>query len=181
MSRTIVVNLFAGPGAGKSTGAAFIFSQLKMAGVDAELVTEFAKDKVWEKSDSLVFKSQLYIFGEQSWRMSRCKDKVQVIVTDSPLILQSLYVDKSEPWYDSFLDVVKKESNKYKNKNYFIRRSKDYNPNERNQNEEEAKKLDSTLITLLNDLSIPYDVVAGNTEGYMQIVEEVLQELKNLN
>ena len=91
------------------------------------------------------------------------------------------YVDKSEPWYDSFLDVVKKESNKYKNKNYFIRRSKDYNPNERNQNEEEAKKLDSTLITLLNDLSIPYDVVAGNTEGYMQIVEEVLQELKNLN
>lgn len=41
-----VVNLFAQPGAGKSTGAAYIFAKLKMAGVNAELITEFAKDKV---------------------------------------------------------------------------------------------------------------------------------------
>jgi len=46
----LVVNLFGAPGAGKSTGAAYIFSQLKMAGINAELVTEFAKDKVWEES-----------------------------------------------------------------------------------------------------------------------------------
>ena len=41
---TIVVNLFPGPGTGKSTGAAYIFSKLKMAGVDAEYVSEFAKE-----------------------------------------------------------------------------------------------------------------------------------------
>ena len=41
----IVINLCGSPGAGKSTGAAYVFSQLKMAGVNAELVTEFAKDK----------------------------------------------------------------------------------------------------------------------------------------
>ena len=46
----ILVNLFGAPGAGKSTGAAYIFSQLKMNGINAELVTEFAKDKVWEGS-----------------------------------------------------------------------------------------------------------------------------------
>ena len=34
----LVVNLFGAPGAGKSTGAAYIFSQLKMAGIIAELV-----------------------------------------------------------------------------------------------------------------------------------------------
>ena len=45
-----IVNLFGAPGAGKSTGAAYIFSKLKLAGVNAELVTEFAKDKVWESS-----------------------------------------------------------------------------------------------------------------------------------
>ena len=44
----LVVNLFGAPGSGKSTGAAYIFSQLKIAGVNAELVTEFVKDKVWE-------------------------------------------------------------------------------------------------------------------------------------
>jgi len=41
-SKCIVINLFGVPSAGKSTGAAYIFSQLKMAGVNAELVTEFA-------------------------------------------------------------------------------------------------------------------------------------------
>lgn len=44
----LIINLFGAPGAGKSTGAAYVFSQLKAAGVNAELVTEFAKDKVWE-------------------------------------------------------------------------------------------------------------------------------------
>ena len=60
----LLINLFGGPGAGKSTGAAYIFSQLKMAGVNAELVTEFAKDKVWEGNKE-VFKNQAYIFGKQ--------------------------------------------------------------------------------------------------------------------
>ena len=55
----LVVNLFGAPGAGKSTGAAYIFSQLKMAGINAELVTEFAKDKVWE---SCIPKSGIYFW-----------------------------------------------------------------------------------------------------------------------
>lgn len=81
--KTLVVNLFGTPGAGKSTGAAYIFSELKMRGINAELVTEFAKDKVWENNDE-VFKNQAYIFGKQSYKMSRCRDKVDVIITDSP-------------------------------------------------------------------------------------------------
>lgn len=56
MKNTLVVNLFGEPGAGKSTGAAYVFAMLKMAGVDAELVTEYAKDKVWE-SNTEVFKN----------------------------------------------------------------------------------------------------------------------------
>ena len=47
MKDTLIVNLYGGPGCGKSTGAAYLFSKLKMAGVDAEYVPEFAKDKVW--------------------------------------------------------------------------------------------------------------------------------------
>lgn len=46
--KMLVVNLFGTPGAGKSTGVAYIFSNLKMRGINAELVTEFAKDMVWE-------------------------------------------------------------------------------------------------------------------------------------
>lgn len=71
-------------------GAAYIFSELKMRGINAELVTEFAKDKVWENNDE-VFKNQAYIFGKQSYKMSRCRDKVDVIITDSPLPLSIFY------------------------------------------------------------------------------------------
>lgn len=89
----LVVNLFGVPGAGKSTGATYIFSKLKLAGINAELITEFAKDKVWEEN-SVIFQpdNQAHIFGKQFYRMNRCKDKVEVIVTDSPLLLSSFLI-----------------------------------------------------------------------------------------
>ena len=49
----LIVSLCGQPGVGKSTGSAYVFSKLKMAGVNAELVTEFAKDKVWERNEKL--------------------------------------------------------------------------------------------------------------------------------
>lgn len=60
MKKSIVVNLFAGPGADKSTGATYIFSKLKMLGIDAEYVSEFAKDKVWEENERV-----FQIFGNE--------------------------------------------------------------------------------------------------------------------
>ena len=178
VTKTIVVNLFAGPGAGKSTGAAYIFSLLKMAGIDAELVTEFAKDKVWEKSDPLVFKSQIHLFGEQTWRMTRCNGKVAVIVTDSPLILNSLYCDENEPWYPYFKKVIKAEFDKYINYNFFIDRRKDYNPNGRNQTYEEAQELDRILLNMLTELEVPFSRVSGDKAGYESIVQQILEIIK---
>jgi adenylylsulfate kinase-like enzyme len=46
MEKLHVINLFGGPGTGKSTLAAALFTDLKMKGINAELVTEFAKDLV---------------------------------------------------------------------------------------------------------------------------------------
>ena len=52
MKSTLLVNLYAGPGAGKSTGAAYIFAKLKMAGVDCEYVSEYAKIEFGKKTNS---------------------------------------------------------------------------------------------------------------------------------
>lgn len=73
MSGALIVNLFDVPGSGKSTGAAYLFYKLKSAGVNAELVTEFAKDKVWEDSE-IVFENQAYLFGRQPFMIARCSD-----------------------------------------------------------------------------------------------------------
>ena len=41
--KTLVINLIGGPGCGKSTIAAELFSRLKKMGVTCELVTEYIK------------------------------------------------------------------------------------------------------------------------------------------
>lgn len=172
----IVVNLFGVPGAGKSTGAAYIFAELKMNGVNAELITEFAKDKVWEENKE-AFKNQSYIFGKQSYRMSRCKDKVDVIVTDSPLPL-SIFYNKDEVLGEDFNQTVMSVFNSYNNRNYLLTRTKPYNPKGRHQTEEESDALAAPMKKLLSDCNISYFEANGCREGYMEIVEQILKELR---
>lgn len=175
MDKTLVVNLFGVPGAGKSTGAAYIFSCIKMAGVNAELITEYAKDKVWERNDE-AFRNQAYIFGEQSYRISRCAGKVDVIVTDSPLPLSIMY-NSDERLTENFNKAVMDVFNAYDNLNYLLLRVKPYNPTGRKQTEEESDALSSSVISLLKDRCIPYDSVEGDVKGYDKIVREIISRI----
>lgn len=171
----LVVNLFGVPGAGKSTGAAYIFSQLKMNGINAELVTEFAKDKVWEENAE-VFKNQAYLFGKQSYRISRCKDKVDVIVTDSPLPL-SIFYNKDESLTENFNKSVMDVFNSYNNLNFLLLRTKPYNPIGRHQTEEESDALKQPMVNLLTSRGIDYTEEIGEVEGYDRMVECILNSI----
>ena len=90
MKKPLIINLCGAPGAGKSTGASYIFSKLKMQGVNAELITEFAKDKTWENNKTAL-ENQTYALGKQYYNITRCKDQVDVIITDSPILLSIFY------------------------------------------------------------------------------------------
>ena len=167
---TIVVNLFGGPGTGKSTGAAYVFSQLKLHGIDCELVTEFAKDKVWEKNEK-VFNCQMYVTGKQTYKIMRVYGEVDVIITDSPILLGAAYTDS-----EKLKSAIVEEFNNYRNINIFLNRVKEYNPNGRHQNEDEAKAIDGQMLDLLNTycstFGTPnYYVVDGNESGYNKIVQ----------
>lgn len=48
--KTIVINAFGGPGAGKTTACLDITSMLKKRGFVAEYVQEYAKELVWDKN-----------------------------------------------------------------------------------------------------------------------------------
>ena len=173
MKDTIVVNFFAGPGCGKSTGASWLFSQLKLNGVDCEYVSEFAKDKVWENNGE-VFKCEFYITGKQSFKVSRCFGKVDVIITDSPIAISMVYSES-----DKFKAAVLEEFNKYEknNMNILLRRAVPYDQNGRFQNEDEAKNIDDKIKNTLDESEIPYMIINGNVDGYKSILDIVLEKL----
>lgn len=173
MKDTIVVNFFAGPGCGKSTGASWLFSQLKLNGVDCEYVSEFAKDKVWENNGE-VFKCEFYITGKQSFKISRCFGKVDVIITDSPIAISMAYSES-----DKFKAAVLEEFNKYEknNMNILLKRIVPYDKNGRLQTEDEAKNIDDKIKNTLNESEIPYMIINGNVDGYKAILDIILEKL----
>ena len=171
----LVINLFGAPGAGKSTGAAYIFSQLKIKGVNAELVTEFAKDMTWEHNRKALA-NQIYMLGNQLQRIYRCQDEVDVIVTDSPLLLNILY--NNNPILDkNFERLVVNIFKSYNNLNYYVQRIKKYNPVGRNETEEESNKIANKLINLLSKENIPFKYIEGQLEKYQEVVDDVLEVL----
>lgn len=168
----IVINLFAGPGSGKSTTCAGVFAKLKLAGINCEMALEYAKDKVWEESNK-VLDDQIYVFGKQLHRIFRLKDKVDVVITDSPILLSIIY-DKTGNKY--FSDLVLNQFNNFDNRNYFIERTTVYNPKGRLQTEDEAKEIDKVLLDLLKDCNIEYDSV-GKNEAVDYIFNKIMKEL----
>src|SRR5512133_3821784 len=94
--KTLVVNLWGGPGTGKSTTAAFLFALLKQKGYNAELVREYVKEWAWEKRQPGPL-DQFYFFGKQSRRESLLYGKVDFIVTDCPVMLSAFYAYKFSP------------------------------------------------------------------------------------
>lgn len=174
---TIVINLFGEPSAGKSTAAMDITARLKRSGINAEYVSEFAKDKLYENSQE-VFNHQEYIFGKQSFKMGRVRNKVKVIVTDSPIVLSIIY-NKNNYLTDNFNKTVMDVFNSYTNKNYLLTRNHSYENEGRFQNEDEAYDVRIKLITELNNLNIPYQMSSSSCEDCQKIVEEVVKEIRN--
>ena len=176
----VVVNMFGVPGAGKSTGTAYVFSRLKMSGYNCELISEFAKDKVWEENKT-VFENQAYIFGKQSYRQSRCDGKVDILLTDSPLPLSIIY-NHDQRLTENFNLTVMDVFNSYENLNFLLDRVKPYNPIGRLQTESESDALKGDVENLLNERNIPYIRVPGDLDGYdyiVKIIKEYMENRKN--
>lgn len=170
----IVINLFAGSGAGKSTCAARIFAMLKEQGLEVELATEYVKDMVWEKR-SKVMECQPYIFGKQLYKLVRLTGVVDVIVTDSPIVFSAIYDPKQNRHFKEF---ILDEFSEFDNMNYFLNRMHPFNPNGRNENnEEEAKAFDQRIGRFLVANDIEYVRVSADKWGCEKIVQDVIVKL----
>ena len=171
--KCIVINLFGAPGAGKSTGAAYVYSRLKMLGLNVELVREYAKDKVWEENFTpLEPDNQAYVFGKQSYRLNTVAKGVDIIVTDAPLIHSILY-NQSDLLGDTFNQTVLQYAEKFDNLNYLVIRNKPYNPKGRHQSKKESDAMVDQFQNLFQKYDIPYEYIKGDIAGYDSIVADV--------
>lgn len=171
----LVINLFGSPGTGKSTLSAYIFSKLKLMGVNCELVSEFAKDLVWEENYTAL-ENQLYISGHQSYKLSKLKGKVDVVIVDSPLILGGFY-NHDENINEDLNKLLLKIFNSYNNMNFFLKRVKKYNPAGRIQTEEESNEIAKELLDLIDNFNLDYEIVTGDLNGGDYILDKILKSL----
>lgn len=170
---TLVVNLLAGPGSGKSTMCASIFGELKFYGIDCEVAPEYAKDLVWEKRHK-TFENQIYLFGKQHHRIYRLIGEVSVVITDSPILLTPIYdIDKRE----TLKQLALEEFRKCHNYNIFVERRKVYNPNGRNQTEDEARVIDTRIKDFLKENDIPFQELEGTKENVKHAVRVILEQI----
>ena len=162
----IVINLFGGPGVGKSTMASELFVKMKKSGYKVELVTEFAKDLVYA-NDNTRLDDQLMVFSEQQHRLFRLKSEVDYVITDSPLLITKAYNKTLDSkTFDPFVDSV---FNSYNNINFLIKRNDSYYQEYgREQNLKEAKEIDNIIEDILKYKKY-YDV---------RYVEDIIEYMK---
>ena len=178
----IVIDIYGAPGSGKSTLAAFVFSQLKIRGVKCELVTEVAKDLVWDEN-AKALANQAYVFGSQFYRLTRIEGSVDVAVVDSPLLLSNLY-NINGRLGSSFYKMVSEVSKSFDCLSYFLPvvENRLYDDVGRIHNEETSKKLSDQILMLLSNYNVDYKILDHNENSMMSVVDDVMNALgKNSN
>ena len=148
-----VLNLYGGPGCGKTTMSLDVCARLKHAGYNIELVREYAKEIVWEHGTVPQTISQEEILKEQDRRQRILIGKVDLIVTDSPLLLAALYGSSYSEAFRLYSD--------YDNYNVRVIRQKPYNPAGRYQSEDAAHALDESARAFTCRKEIPGTVSGG--------------------
>lgn len=156
---TRVVNFIGGPGAGKSTTAAGLYYELKKRRISCEYVAEYAKDVTWEGTHALL-ENQLHIFSEQYRRQWRLRDKVDYIITDSPLLLSCVY----HPYTDYAPEYVEQAKafflatwQQFDNTTFLVEHGwRRYERKGRTQTQAEAQRIHADVLRMLAQYAVPF-------------------------
>ena len=161
-----VINLFGSPGAGKSSTAAGLFYLMKFKQFKVELVTEYAKELVYEKHYE-VLADQLYVLAQQNRRVERLRNEIDYVITDSPILLSLIYAKNIPVSFGPFvLDIFKS----YDNTNFFIKRVKSYIEYGRMQTEEESDSIGQRITDMLIEYGESFTLINGDEKAPEKIL-----------
>lgn len=151
---TLVVNLFGGPGAGKSTLAHRLCADLAMRGRLIEYSPEYAKEIIWEGRRDMLdgsVVSQAVVASEQINRLNRLIGRVEIAVTDSPVLLEVPYVDGNDRSCASFVESLAAYHRSLRRLDVLVNRGSSYDTRGRKHTLDESMALDGAIRVLLED------------------------------
>jgi hypothetical protein len=157
----LVVNFFAGPGAGKSTASAAVFTHLKNGGHRVELVGEAAKELIYSGAE-VQLENEALLQGLQYARLKNLeRSGCDVAISDGPLLQQAVYA-KHVPYFSELQALGKKLNEEFDNYNVLVLRTKPYMKLGRIQSEESAKLVDIEVANLFPEFDL---TITGDSKG----------------
>lgn len=177
--KTTIINLYGGPGTGKSTSAAYFYYLLKAQGEHVELVREYVKDWAWEGRKITTY-DQIYFLGKQVRRESMLYGKVDWIVTDSPVMMNLYYAQRyctlglAEGVRAATLAFYRQAAEDgHKHIHVMLKRNKPYISAGRYQTEAEAVEIDHGIQRVLDDLKIPILSSIPEEKDLLQLLNQI--------
>lgn len=164
------VCLYAGPGIGKSTMAAWLYSSLKMEGRSVELVREHVKNWVYEDRPPRSF-DQIFLFAAQM----RAEDVilrsgVELVITDSPLFLSTCYSEKyGTPGWRNLLALCDEFDAAYPALDFLMTRRTKYDASGRFHGEAAALEMDEFVKSRLESRGKPFHE-AGTGDEILEVI-----------
>lgn len=178
------VGFIGGPGAGKSTTSAGLFTACKNRGITVELVQEYARDQLNRGWSPKCIGDQHRILDEQRRKEAIIPDTIDVLITDSPTILSYLYALKNNDvqdtsdimamtaLYETFLTDMH---------NYdilvLLKRTKPYvDDGTRSQTAEESDRIHEEIKVLLDLHSVEYAEMNGDMETVELLIQAITDD-----
>tara|TARA_B110000444_G_C18833619_1_gene594652 strand:+ start:2056 stop:2592 length:537 start_codon:yes stop_codon:yes gene_type:complete len=160
---TKIINLFGGPGIGKSSISAGLTYTLKKKHISCDNPYEFPKLLAWDENHSAI-RDQLFVLANQHRGIVKSYGKVDYIILDSPIILSLTYKNyyksvlyPSTLYGDTFDKMLLEIHNQYNNINIVLVRGDGiHNDNERYQDLTQSVELDKVIEDSLKRHNLPY-------------------------
>lgn len=177
------ISFLGGPGAGKSTAAAYVFSQMKLAGYHIELINEYAKR--WANERRVVKKyDQLLFLGKQSqYEYQALKGGFDYLITDSPLLLNYVYsklaFKESQPVTEAVKAIIREFERDFPALYIFLRRdNKVYDHLGRFQSYEEACAIDDLTRQRFHEVfGNEKELIEVNYQDYDTIIKTIYSHI----
>jgi hypothetical protein len=174
---TLVVNLLGRSGVGKSGLAGAIVGKLKARHFLAEQVTEFAKSLILD-GNIAALRNQAFVLGNQYHWVERCIGKTDIVVTDSPTLLSSIYAPPDYP--QSFHDFVLWTHHAHDCVNFFLRRNDGsaYQNEARVHDEADSHRRELLIEQLLTRHGIPFTELTVDAHCADRAVEHIVTAIR---